>query len=308
VTAPRVGAEVLGLDQSIAYAETLARFADEHTPIGNETYLQRLAAARVTGAGLATAAQMQDAFAAAAAAAHRHATHLATQRGVQEAYEHNPDAGDKTWLTSNAGAATQPDALRNADMKGRPVSTDTAAVNGRDDEPDDEPDDRAGGAAPRQGGFNPDQPRGEDGRWIKVGDVLGYADDEVCYGTDRITGTGPVTTDLALMEYPEEPGVQQGAFVSVATSPHEYNPVTGKETPHDPNESQHMYAAPQLDAGEAETLARHVEELAALAESGYRPPAPTKHTRARQQLQHLVDERHARRGDRIIVGADEDSR
>lgn len=314
MTPPRVGVEVLGLDQSITYAETLARFADEHTATGNETYLQRLAAARVTGDGLATGRQMQAAFADAAAAAHRHATDLATQRGVQEAYEHTPDAGDKTWLTNHAttaaGATAQSDAPKNPDGKGRPVSTDTAAVNGRDDEPD-EPDGQAGGqagggAAPRCGGFNPDQPRGDDGRWIKVGDALGYADDETCYGTDRVTGTGPVNTDLALMEYPEEPGVQQGAFVSISTSPHEYNPVTGKETPHDPDESQHIYAAPQLGAGEAETLAQHVEDLANLAESGYQPPTPTKHTRARQQLQHLVDEGHARRRDHISVGEDED--
>src|SRR4051812_5352108 len=103
---PRAG-EVLGLDQSIAYAQTLARFAGEHTPTSNDTYLDQLAAARVTGAGLATARQMQDAFAAAAAAAAAHATQLATQRGVQAAYDQTPDAGDKQYLTTT-GAAGAP--------------------------------------------------------------------------------------------------------------------------------------------------------------------------------------------------------
>jgi hypothetical protein len=97
--------EVVGLDQSIAYAQHLAAEAGLHGPDGNETYLQHLAAARVTGDGLTSGQQMQDAFAAAAAAAEAHAAHLAKQAGVQEAYLQAPDAGDKAYLTGDTGGA-----------------------------------------------------------------------------------------------------------------------------------------------------------------------------------------------------------
>jgi hypothetical protein len=100
--------EVVGLDQSIAYAEHLAEQAGLHGPDGNEGYLARLAGCRVTGAGLTTGADMQQAFAAAAATAAAHAGELGKQTTVQEQYDANPDAGDKAYQTGNAGAGDVP--------------------------------------------------------------------------------------------------------------------------------------------------------------------------------------------------------
>jgi hypothetical protein len=98
--------EVVGLDQSIAYAEHLAGEAGQHGPDGNEGYLARLAAAQVKGAGLLTGSDMQQAFARAAAAAAAHAAELTKQKAVQEAYDANPDAGDKDYqLGADAGGA-----------------------------------------------------------------------------------------------------------------------------------------------------------------------------------------------------------
>ena len=98
-------AEVLGLTQSIGYAQHLAEQACAHGSDGNEGYLLRLQAARVTGDGLATGWAMQQAFAAAAAAAAGHAAELTKQTTVQEQYDANPDAGDKDYQTSGAGDA-----------------------------------------------------------------------------------------------------------------------------------------------------------------------------------------------------------
>jgi hypothetical protein len=95
--------EVTGLDQCIAYAQHLAGQAATHGPDGNEVYLGRLVAAGVTGAGLLTGSTMQQAFAAAAATATAHAAELGKQTTVQEAYDANPDAGDKAYQTGNAG-------------------------------------------------------------------------------------------------------------------------------------------------------------------------------------------------------------
>lgn len=90
--------EVVGLDQAIGYASGLATFAGEHTPAGNEGYLGRLAGAEVTGDGLASGQAMQDAFAAAGAAATAHTAELIKQKTVQQAYDQDPDAGDKSYL------------------------------------------------------------------------------------------------------------------------------------------------------------------------------------------------------------------
>jgi hypothetical protein len=97
-------AEIVGLTQSIAYAQHLAEQAGRHGPDGNEGYLLRLQAARVTGDGLTTGHTMQQAFAAAAAAATAHAAELDKQTGVQEQYDANPDAGDKDYY--QAGGST----------------------------------------------------------------------------------------------------------------------------------------------------------------------------------------------------------
>lgn len=94
-----VNSEVIGLDQSIAYAHSLATFAGEHGQAGNEGYIAHLTGAKVEGEGLNTAASMQEAFSNAEAAAEAHAAELERQKAVQEAYDANPDAGDKAFQT-----------------------------------------------------------------------------------------------------------------------------------------------------------------------------------------------------------------
>jgi hypothetical protein len=100
VSTTDINSEVQGLDQSIAYAQSLAKFAGEHGQAGNEGYLSHLTEAKVEGEGLSTAAQMQEAFDDAQAAAEAHATELERQKAVQEAYDANPDAGDKDFQQS----------------------------------------------------------------------------------------------------------------------------------------------------------------------------------------------------------------
>jgi hypothetical protein len=98
--------EITGLDQSIAYAQHLADQARAHGPAGNEVYLGRLVAAGITGAGLMTGSAMQQAFAQASAAATAHAGELRKQTTVQEQYDANPDAGDKTYQTGDDSGST----------------------------------------------------------------------------------------------------------------------------------------------------------------------------------------------------------
>lgn len=153
-------------------------------------------------------------------------------------------------------------------------------------------------AAPR-GTYNPGQPRATDGKWIKVGDELGYADGENVHATAQVVGAGPVPTTLALIDYPDDGVNQQGVFVEVATPKAGYNPVTGKEG------DGGSYCPPQLGPDEAETAADRLEELAAMVESGFRPPKPTKHTRARQRVELLLQENRTNRRDPIMVGDDD---
>ncbi len=96
-TVTTTNGEVVGLDQSIAYAKSLGRFAGEHGSAGNEGYIGHLSKSKVAGAGLATAHEMQEAFGTAAAAADKHAAELEKQKTVQEAYDLAPDAGDKDY-------------------------------------------------------------------------------------------------------------------------------------------------------------------------------------------------------------------
>jgi hypothetical protein len=131
----------------------------------------------------------------------------------------------------------------------------------------------------------------------EVGDVLGYANNETCFGTDQVTGTGDVPTNLALMDYPDDGKSQVGAFVEVATPKDGYDPTTGLE-----GNGSTLYCPPQLSPKEAEGAAKKLEELADMVDSGYRPPEPTKHTRARQRVELLLAEDRAGRGDRINVG------
>ena len=126
-TAP--AGEVTGLTQSIHYAQHLADEAGLHGPDGNEGYLATLTASRVTGAGLATGRDMQAAFAVAAGAAAAHAAELGKQMTVQEQYDANPDAGDKTYLTGDAGTGTnagQPGTAHTNDPKGTQVTENEA--------------------------------------------------------------------------------------------------------------------------------------------------------------------------------------
>ena len=107
--------EILGLDQSIAYARHLATQAADHGP-RNESYLARLAACQVTGAALDSGRDMQDAFATARAAAQAHLNELERQKAVQEQYDITPDAGDKTYLTgATASSELTPEAPVTAD-------------------------------------------------------------------------------------------------------------------------------------------------------------------------------------------------
>ena len=158
--------EIIGLTPSIAYAERLAAEAGLHGPDGNERYLARLAAARVTGAGLTTGHDMQAAFAAAAAAAARHAAELGQQTSVQEAYNAAPDAGDKDFQTGDTGTGT-----------GRPVT----AEHGKDapmteDESADALYDRALGFIDATTRSQPKQaPPGQD---LQCRPAEGHEDDE----------------------------------------------------------------------------------------------------------------------------------
>lgn len=92
--------EVTGLDPAIGYAKALAHMAGEHGPAGNEGYIGFLTESDVKGASLQSAHDMQEAFANAAAAAERHAAALEAQKSVQEAYDQNPDAGNKQFVTA----------------------------------------------------------------------------------------------------------------------------------------------------------------------------------------------------------------
>ena len=96
----QVNREVTGLDPAISYAKALAMFAGEHGQAGNEGYIGFLQQSKVAGVALASAHQMQEAFANAQAAAAKHEQELAKQKSVQEAYNANPDAGDKQFQTN----------------------------------------------------------------------------------------------------------------------------------------------------------------------------------------------------------------
>ncbi|MER5703463.1 hypothetical protein ABT023_16180 [Micromonospora sp. NPDC002296] len=98
IVMPNVNGEVTGLDPAISYTTALAQFAGEHGAAGNEGYIGFLTKSKVKGQGLQSAHDMQEAFANAQAAAKRHAEELGKQKTVQEAYDQNPDAGDKDMM------------------------------------------------------------------------------------------------------------------------------------------------------------------------------------------------------------------
>ncbi|GGL17752.1 hypothetical protein [Mangrovihabitans endophyticus] len=123
--------EVTGLDQCIAYAQHLAGEAGQHGPDGNEDYLGRLAAARVTGAGLTTGRDMQDAFAAAAAAAAAHTDQLTQQKTVQEAYDMTDGAGDKDFQRGEQSTPNRHEILRDYQSWGGRTSLAEQAATAR---------------------------------------------------------------------------------------------------------------------------------------------------------------------------------
>ncbi len=100
VTTQTETTEVIGLDQAIDYARRLAANAGAHGAAGNETYPGRLQQAKIAGAGIQTAHDMQAAFTAAAEAAETHAKTLEGYKNVQEAYNAAPDAPDKQFATA----------------------------------------------------------------------------------------------------------------------------------------------------------------------------------------------------------------
>jgi hypothetical protein len=272
--------EITGLAQSIHYAQHLAEQAESHGPEGNEGYLAHLRGAGVTGHGLVSAREMQDAFAAAAAAAAAHAVELDKQTRVQEQYDANPDAGDKTYL-----ATTEQEKPMTREPAARP-----AAEPARPSE------------AGAKGHYNPDQPRATDGKWTagdaaepaSVPDALWAADDDTCFGSDKIEGRG-TATELRLMDYRgqnNDGGSDSPPFVAIAPA----------------REPGDTYAEPNLSADEAHQVAEHLDALAAQAESGHTPPKRSKYGRAGQRVrQMLATDGDLKPGDRVPIGNDDDT-
>jgi hypothetical protein len=95
-----ISTEIQGLDQAIAYAEGVEGMAANHAAAGNEGYIGHLTASKVTGQALQSAHDMQEAFGNARAAAENHKNQLLAQKAVQEAFDANPDAGDKEFQTA----------------------------------------------------------------------------------------------------------------------------------------------------------------------------------------------------------------
>lgn len=94
-----VSSEVYGLTQSLAYANSISRAAADHTAAGNEAYIGHLVSSKVSGICLSSAHDMQEAAGNLEALAARHANELARQIAIQEQYDANPDAGDKSFQT-----------------------------------------------------------------------------------------------------------------------------------------------------------------------------------------------------------------
>lgn len=188
---------------------------------------------------------------------------------VGEAYTAAPDAGDKTWMADDGPGRHRAPEPRKDTMP----PTTLPAVN------------------------DPDRPR-------DVADVLGYADGDTCHGTDQVTGTS-ASTALALMDYGDGGGRWEGGrYVAVATTaPGRWHPVTNEQQIS--GDSSLVYVAPDLNPTEAETVAQHLDDLAAMAESGYRPPKPTRYGRAAQRLQHLVDVDTDLAKVKVTIGDDE---
>ena len=252
-------------------------------------------------AGLGMAASTVGSVRAAAA---RYATAAATLHGAGEdlrAALTDFDAHDGLV----AAAAAEVGNLAGADIltgDGRRHRTTTAPIG--------DPAMSSPQATKRSGSYDPGQPRAADGTWTTVGDVLGYADEDTCFGTDQVTGAGPTSTVLALMDFEADSDTQfnGGRYVAVATPrPGRWDPVTCTETWQ--NDDFYTpaggYLPPYLDADEALAAAAHLDELADLATSGYQPPKPTRYSRAAQRLQHLIDADRTDLDESVGLGDDE---
>jgi hypothetical protein len=132
---------------------------------------------------------------------------------------------------------------------------------------------------------------------MEVDDVLDAVDDETCFGSDQVVGVGSVPTNLLLMDYGD--GGPMGDTLYSWSGGQYVEVVTPSGQPNSD------YAAPALAPDEADEAAAHLDELAALAESGYRPPTLGRYAKARQHLAHLVDRDQAALDDRVVIGAED---
>jgi hypothetical protein len=151
-------------------------------------------------------------------------------------------------------------------------------------------------SAAHHGRYDPDQPRAADGTWTagtELPDVLGEADEEICFGSDAVAGHGPVATELRLMDYRGQDADQSTVpFVSIGPS----------------REHGDTYAEPNLSPDEAEQAAEDLEALADQAEAGYTPPKATKFARSAQRVrQILATNDEIKPGDRVPIGYDDDT-
>lgn len=95
-----VSAEVTGLDPAIHYAEQVAKAHDAHAAGGGETYVNGLADAGVGQETLAAVRAAQEATSNAAAHWHGIVKRLNEEnKGVQQEYINNPNAGGKPFQT-----------------------------------------------------------------------------------------------------------------------------------------------------------------------------------------------------------------
>ncbi len=89
--------EVLNLQQALDYAQAMAATHEEVA--ADEQYLASLTAAKVDGEALASAVAAQEASQVAADMWAAHYREMEKQMVVKEAYDANPDAGDKDFQT-----------------------------------------------------------------------------------------------------------------------------------------------------------------------------------------------------------------
>ncbi|MFI6134029.1 hypothetical protein [Micromonospora sp. NPDC051141] len=195
---------------------------------------------------------------------------LTNHTTVGEAYAAAPDAGDKNWMNDDAA--------------------------GRHRAPE-----------PRKDTMPPTHPTGDDPEQPSTGiaDLLGCADGDTCHDTDRVASAAGPATVLAVLDYGDG-GTRWdgGQYVAVGTSPGTWNPVTGAEQLAGAGPVG-FYNPPHLDPAEAQAAAGHLDELAALAEAGRRPSAPTRWGRAAQRLEHLIAGDADLAGERVRIVDDE---